>query len=122
MTSLHLPCGQHGIWDIYGVAAQQLTDVDAILVVMQDAAKAVGAKILHANTHHFGEGMGVTGVLLLAESHLSIHTWPEHGYAAVDIFMCGQVDLSAALQPMQAYFQPAKATWTILARGQSIHP
>ena len=50
---------------------------------------ATGATILHGHFHHFGPNSGVSGVLVLAESHVSIHTWPERDYAALDIFVCG---------------------------------
>ncbi|MCP4042604.1 MAG: adenosylmethionine decarboxylase [Gammaproteobacteria bacterium] len=53
------------------------------------AAKAGGATVLQAHFHPFGEGKGITGVVLLAESHITVHTWPEYDYAAVDVFMCG---------------------------------
>jgi S-adenosylmethionine decarboxylase len=62
------------------------------------AAAAAHARVLGVHLHHFGEGMGVTGVALLAESHISIHTWPEAGSAAVDLFVCGpQADVEAGL-------------------------
>jgi S-adenosylmethionine decarboxylase len=56
--------------------------------VMVDAAVACGAVVLGDSFHHFNP-QGVSGVVIIAESHLSIHTWPEHGYAAVDVFTCG---------------------------------
>ena len=57
-----------------------------------------GATIITSHFHHFGRVSGVTGMVLLAESHLSIHTWPEHDYAALDIFMCGSCDPYRALE------------------------
>jgi len=54
--------------------------------------------------HNFGEGSGVTGVVLLAESHISIHTWPELKYAAVDIFMCGACDPQRAIPVLGEHF------------------
>lgn len=82
--------GQHLLLDLHEVPAKLLGDVRRIEIVLREAAQLAGATPIHAHFHHFGEGMGVTGVLLLRESHISIHTWPEHGYAAVDVFMCGQ--------------------------------
>ncbi len=55
---------------------------------MRDAALAAGATIVNASFHQFGP-QGVSGVLVLAESHLSVHTWPEHAYASADIYVCG---------------------------------
>ncbi len=117
MDTFFLPQGLHGIWDIHGVAAEKLSDEQAILLSLHQAAQVVGARVLQSHVHHFGCNMGVTGVLLLAESHISIHTWPEHGYGALDIFMCGQIDLQAALVPLEAYFQPQHSHWQILERG-----
>ena len=56
--------------------------------------------------HPFGEGMGVSGVVVLAESHISIHTWPERGYAAIDLFMCGKCDPYKAIPALKAAFAP----------------
>jgi S-adenosylmethionine decarboxylase len=55
------------------------------------------ARVLFSHFHAFGEGQGVTGVVLLAESHITIHTWPECGFAAADIFMCGSAQPELAL-------------------------
>jgi len=60
------------------------------------AAEAGGASVLQAHFHPFGAGRGITGVVLLAESHITVHTWPEYDYAAFDVFMCGDC------RPMQA--------------------
>ncbi|MEC5398366.1 adenosylmethionine decarboxylase [Uliginosibacterium sp. H1] len=81
--------GQHILLDLSGVDTTLSCNTTLIERLLRDAADAAGATPIHAHFHPFGEGQGVTGVLLLKESHISIHTWPEHGYAAVDIFMCG---------------------------------
>ncbi len=64
---------------------------------MRDAALAAGATVLGTHFHAFGLRAGITGVVLLAESHMSVHTWPESGYAAFDIFMCGPLKPRKAL-------------------------
>ena len=69
---------------------------DDLKALMTDAAEAASATILFEHFHEFGGHGGVTGVLILAESHITVHTWPEYQYAAFDIFMCGDA------QPMQA--------------------
>lgn len=81
------------------------------------AAKAAGATIVNANTHHFGEGMGVTGVVMLAESHLSIHSWPEISYAAVDVFVCGKADPHLAIESLRQSFTPTETEITEHMRG-----
>lgn len=57
--------------------------------ILNQAARAAGATVLSSHFHQFGPQNGVTGVLILAESHITVHTWPEHDYAAFDVFMCG---------------------------------
>jgi S-adenosylmethionine decarboxylase len=84
------------------------------------AASAAGATVLNSHFHHFGEQQGVTGVLLLMESHISIHTWPEHGYAAIDLFMCGQAQVEAALLVLKEKINSSEQSIQLIARGFSI--
>jgi S-adenosylmethionine decarboxylase len=79
--------GLHMIADLAGGVG--LGDAGLIEAILREAAAAAGATVVGLNLHHFGPEMGVTGVALLAESHISIHTWPEEGLSAVDIFLCG---------------------------------
>ncbi len=81
-TSVHL------IADLGGCSG--LDDLQLVESALRDAAAAAHLTVLDVRLHHFGPGMGVTGVALLAESHISIHTWPEESVAAVDIFVCGE--------------------------------
>ena len=80
--------GRHLIADLHGCSG--LDDLDLVRAALVGGAAAAGAHLLDVRLHSFGPGQGITGVALLAESHISIHSWPEHGYAAVDIFMCGR--------------------------------
>jgi S-adenosylmethionine decarboxylase len=89
--------GKHWIIEVYASHPFMLHE-GLCEDLLTKAALAAGAKILGANFHHFGDGCGVTGVLLLAESHISVHTWPENKYAALDIFLCGNCDPEAAMQ------------------------
>ena len=82
------PLGRHVLVELYECAPAALDDFDLIEASMRDAANAIGATIVNATFHHFAP-QGVSGAVVVAESHLSIHTWPEFGYAAVDIFTCG---------------------------------
>jgi len=82
------PVGKHCILELYNCDAGKLNDECFIRTTMASAAREAGATVLHLISHHF-QPQGVTGLVLLAESHLSIHTWPESGYAAVDVFTCG---------------------------------
>ena len=80
--------GHHALIDASGPISQ--LNSDDIMRIMKGAASAAGATILKHNMHDFGPQFGKTGVVLLAESHISVHTWPEDDYAAFDIFMCGK--------------------------------
>ena len=114
------PMGAHLLADFHGVAADSLSDADAIESLLLDSARAAGARILHSHFHAFGPGRGITGVLLLAESHISIHTWPEFGFAAADIFMCGRAEPQRALAVIRSALQPASCTVQTITRGQVI--
>ena len=94
--------GTHLIIDLWG--ATNLGDPDHIDSVLREAAIATGATILHGHFHHFSPNGGVSGVLVLAESHVSIHTWPERDYAALDIFVCGDCDPYKALPALKKGF------------------
>ena len=74
--------------DLYGCEAD-LDDEGFLLDTLEKASDAVGSTVLQRITQRFSP-VGVTAILILAETHISIHTWPEHGYAAVDIFVCGE--------------------------------
>ncbi len=80
--------GKHCILELYNCDPLKLNDEAYIRTVITTASKIAGATLLNLITHRF-EPHGVTGLALLAESHISIHTWPEVGYAAVDVFTCG---------------------------------
>jgi S-adenosylmethionine decarboxylase len=107
--------GNHILLDFSG--AQHLTDADYIEHALRKAAEACGAMILDIKLHSFGEGGGVTGVALLAESHISIHTWPETGFIALDVFMCGNCDARKAVEPLKELFQPQKMNIREYRRG-----
>jgi S-adenosylmethionine decarboxylase len=100
------PLGRHLLADFQGVAAERLADAQFIEARMLAAAHAAGASPLFSKFHQFGIGLGITGVLLLKESHISIHTWPEFGFAAVDVFMCGDCRPERAVEVLRDALQP----------------
>ncbi len=108
--------GKHLLIDFWG--ARDLTDADAISRALRSAAEAAEATILHSHVHHFGHGGGVSGVLVLAESHISIHTWPEQELAAIDIFMCGSCDPRKAFERLRQIFAPKTIELIEHRRGQ----
>lgn len=107
--------GQHLLVDLWG--ASRLDDPGHIDRALRAGALAAGATILHGHFHHFSPNGGVSGVLVLAESHISIHTWPERDYAAIDIFMCGDCDPHDAIEPIRAAFRPERLDLTECKRG-----
>jgi S-adenosylmethionine decarboxylase len=108
--------GMHLLVDLWG--ASNLTDPATIDDALREAAEAAGATILHTHFHHFGPDGGVSGVLVLAESHISIHTWPERDFAAIDIFMCGACDPYLSLPVLKTAFQPASMLLDEQRRGR----
>jgi S-adenosylmethionine decarboxylase len=117
MNSADSPVGTHLLADLHGVDADLLQDGIALESLLRRAADVAGARVLYSHFHSFGAGDGVTGVVLLAESHISIHTWPESGLAAADIFMCGLADPGRALKVLIDGLAPAHQSVHILARG-----
>ena len=111
-----LYAGTHLLVDLWG--ASSLNDPAAIDTALRAAAEASGATILHGHFHHFSPNGGVSGVVVLAESHISIHTWPERGFAAVDIFMCGECDPHLSLPVLRRAFTPQRVTVDEQRRGR----
>lgn len=108
--------GQHWLAEFYDAVG--LADADFIRASLVRAVEAAGVTLLRLELHHFGVGMGVAGMALLAESHISIHTWPEHGYAAIDVFMCGAAARpERALAVLEEAFRPGSTQVRRFARG-----
>jgi S-adenosylmethionine decarboxylase len=107
--------GMHLLVDLWG--ASNLCDPEYIDRALREAAEAAGATILHGHFHHFSPNGGVSGVLVLAESHISIHTWPERDFAAIDIFMCGACDPYHSLPALRAAFEPVSVDLGEQRRG-----
>ncbi len=110
--------GNHILADLYGVDATLLRDERALESLLRKAAADAGATVLSSHFHRFGAGAGITGVVLLAESHISIHTWPESGVAAADIFMCGASDAKRALEILLRELVPADSQTVSVGRGR----
>lgn len=107
--------GIHLIIDLYG--AERLNDIGFIEETLQECIQASGATLLHMHLHPF-EPNGVSGVAVLAESHISVHTWPETGYAAFDVFMCGATKPDACIEIMKKAFMPDNMVVTEHLRGK----
>ena len=112
------PLGKHLILDIWGsIESFPYWSIDAAAVVVKEAAIYAGATILTERWHHFGEGHGYTGVIILSESHVSVHTWPEKGYAAIDAFYCGKCDPVKSLPIILDFYKPFRKSIRLLERG-----
>ena len=113
--------GRHILAEYYGCDTTILTNLEFLEQSMRKAVKNSGATIIDSTFHHFSP-QGVSGVIVIAESHMAMHTWPEHGYAAVDFFTCGnRVDPYKALDYMNKILNPVKSSRKELLRGVIAH-
>ncbi|MEI7719987.1 MAG: adenosylmethionine decarboxylase [bacterium] len=108
--------GTHLLIDVWG--ATNLCDPEYIDRALREMAHASEATVLHGHFHHFSLNGGVSGVLVLAESHISIHTWPERNFAAIDVFMCGACNPCAGLQALRVAFQPKGGTLSLVLKEE----
>jgi len=113
----HQYAGDHLLVEFWG--ANNLSDMDVVREALESSAVAAGATLLHSHYHRFGDGGGVSGVSVLAESHITIHTWPERGYAAIDIFMCGDCDPRDCLPLLETSLRPREIEVQSLRRGRA---
>jgi S-adenosylmethionine decarboxylase len=110
--------GRHLILDVWGeVGSMPFWDMDGAAEALKRAAVEAGATIMTERWHHFGDGHGYTGVVVLAESHISVHTWPEKGYAGLDVFMCGDCDPRNCQSIIETFYRAVKTDTTYLERG-----
>ena len=87
--------------------AKFLDSIEKIDAAMRECVEKAGATLLHIHLHHFTPNGGVSGVAVLSESHISIHSWPEADYAALDVFMCGEAEPHNAIEVLREAFQPS---------------
>ncbi len=111
--------GLHLLAEYRGIGAALLDDPVSLEAILVAAAEAAGARVLDRRMHRF-EGGGVSGFLLLAESHVSIHTWPAEGRAAVDVYTCGEARPDRAHEVFLARLGPSAAEVVTLRRGERI--
>lgn len=108
--------GNHLIVDLWGV--QNRTCHQEILECFAKACEDAGATVLFKHCHDFGAGCGTTGVIVLSESHLSWHAYPEVNMLAIDVFMCGTANPDLALPRIQEFWQPTLTERHHMKRGQ----
>lgn len=117
-------CGQKGGMRFTGIhlliefwQADYMTDATMIRRILTEALEACGATLLSMDLHVFSPNGGVSGVAVLQESHLSIHTWPEYEYAALDIFVCGTIDPYPGIEVLKNGFKPGNFQLMEVKRG-----
>jgi S-adenosylmethionine decarboxylase len=109
--------GRHLLVELHDCDREALNDLDLIREAMLKAAVDCGAVVLGESFHRFSP-QGVSGVVVIAESHISIHTWPEHGYAAADVFTCGtSVNPEIAAKVLIEKLKSKNHTLTEIKRG-----
>ena len=109
--------GYHLILELEGCPSSALDDRETVSRVMTEAVEASGATLIQPFFHQFAP-QGVSGVVIISESHFSIHTWPEYGYAAVDIFTCGdQIDMDVAVETLRRGLGAEAIQKMLLTRG-----
>lgn len=113
--------GRQVLVELYGCPAERLMDVPGVEGAMREAAVRCGATVVQSAFHAFSP-CGVSGVVIIAESHLTIHTWPEHGYAAVDVFTCGaSLDAEAGVDVLTTMLGARHSSLVEVQRGARRH-
>jgi S-adenosylmethionine decarboxylase len=112
---------RHVLYDAWVDNPVVLSTVEPMRDLLCRAATAGGATVLHEHFHQFSP-CGVTGFLLLAESHISVHTWVEEGFAAFDIFTCGPMDTDRVLEVIRSGLKPKHASVRRIVRGSDTGP
>lgn len=108
--------GSHLIIDLY--EAERLDDLAHIEETLKQCVETAGATLLHMHLHPFEPNGGISGVAVLAESHISIHSWPERRYAALDVFMCGDAEPVRCVDVLRQAFKPKRIAVQELLRGK----
>lgn len=109
--------GSHLLVELYGCIRESLEQEDSVREAMEDAAERSNATVVTSSFHEF-KPFGVSGAVIIQESHYTIHTWPEHRYAAVDLFYCSEaVKVEQALEALRKHFQPKRVRFLLVRRG-----
>ncbi|KAA1248021.1 adenosylmethionine decarboxylase [Aquimarina sp. RZ0] len=109
--------GLHILMEFHECSIDILDKLDTLEETMNEAAMVAGATIIKSIFHQFAP-QGVTGVVVIAESHLAIHTWPEHGYAAVDFFTCNaEMNYQMSYQLIAEALRSNKHSYKSIERG-----
>ena len=114
--------GRQLILELWECDPQSLDAPDTVKRAIKEAVSASGATLVRLLVHRF-PGVGITGIAVLAESHMVVHTWPEYGYAAVDLFTCGEsADPARSVPALRRRFSPKRVQVTEIERGAGATP
>ena len=108
--------GNHFLTELFSCNIEIINNVELVEEYMKTSAALSGATIVQSVFHTFSP-YGVSGVVILEESHLAVHTWPEHGYVAIDFFSCGDLDCNAAISNLSNRFGAEKTETKKIERG-----
>jgi S-adenosylmethionine decarboxylase proenzyme len=108
--------GKHILLELYDCPQVMMSDTQALEDHLCQAAEVMGATLVDKRFHQFSP-YGVSGVVIIQESHLTIHTWPEYAYAAIDIFTCGEIDLEAGVEYLKKALQSGRSACQQIERG-----
>ena len=110
--------GIHIVSDLYGCDPRKLMRMEEIKKILETTVEKSGLTKIKSSFHQFNPP-GVTGFVLLAESHVAIHTWPEYGYVSLDVYSCGPPDGSFSVHKrIIDFFKPKKASTRVFTRGK----
>lgn len=108
--------GKHYLVEFVGCDPERIRTVEVVKGPFLEAARASGATILGSQFHQF-EPHGISGMIFIAESHFSIHTWPEHGYAAFDVLTCGVMTPEKTVEQLKIFFKAKSVETRVFTRG-----
>ena len=107
--------GSHILLDLWNTEFDN--SIKFLKKIIRESIKVSGATLLHMHLHRFGKEQGISGVAILAESHISVHTWPERNFLAFDIFMCGDTKPELAAKYLIQTLNPKKKILKLIKRG-----
>ncbi len=110
--------GCHLIIDLWN--ASRLDEITYMEQALREVVTHCQATLLHIHLHHFTPNGGISGVAVLAESHISVHSWPERNFAAFDVFMCGDAKPHNSVDVLKRYFQPEQIDINEYLRGKQL--
>jgi S-adenosylmethionine decarboxylase proenzyme len=117
---MNTPLGRHLLIELYESPQDMLDNIPKIKSILIDVVDKIGATLINESFHHFSP-YGVSGVVVIAESHITIHTWPEHGYAAIDAFTCDEsIDYNYLKEMIVQSFQSKRHESKTINRGEAI--